>query len=79
MYKNKKTGIVDNIKNGIVIEDEEGNQFVWIPVSNISSSDVSNEKNVLNYDGSKFLIFLGRYNTISISINCFNFFRLKCS
>ena len=25
----------DNIKNGIVIEDEEGNQFVWIPVSNI--------------------------------------------
>ena len=55
----------DNIKNGIVIEDEEGNQFVWIPVSNISSSDVSNEKNVLNYDGSKFLIFLGRYNKLS--------------
>ena len=55
----------DNIKNGIVIEDEEGNQFVWIPVSNISSSDVSNEKNVLNYDGSKFIIFLGRYNKLS--------------
>ena len=38
------------VQDGIVIEDEEGNQFVWIPVGSIK-----------NKDGSTTTITLGRY------------------
>ena len=38
------------VQDGIVIEDEEGNQFVWIPVGDIK-----------NKDGSTTTITLGRY------------------
>ena len=38
------------VQDGIVIEDEEGNQFVWIPVGNIK-----------NKDGTTTTITLGRY------------------
>ena len=38
------------VQDGIVIEDEEGNQFVWIPVGEIK-----------NKDGSTTTITLGRY------------------
>ena len=39
------------VQDGIVIEDEEGNQFVWIPVGEIK-----------NKDGSTTTITLGRYS-----------------
>lgn len=45
------------VQDGIVIEDEEGNQFVWIPVGNIK-----------NKDGSSTEIKLARY-TFDITIN----------
>ncbi|MCI9246218.1 MAG: hypothetical protein HFJ30_03705, partial [Clostridia bacterium] len=38
------------VQDGIVIEDEEGNQFVWIPVGEIK-----------NKDGSTTTVTLGRY------------------
>lgn len=47
----------ETIKEGIVVEDEEGNQFVWIPVSDISNTD----KNPLKIDENLFVIILGRY------------------
>lgn len=46
------------VQDGIVIEDIIGNQFVWIPVSNING-DGSNE--IIKNDGSKIEITLGRY------------------
>ena len=42
------------VQDGIVIEDEEGNQFVWIPVGEIK-----------NKDGSTTTITLGRYTFAS--------------
>ncbi len=43
-----------NVQDGIVIEDSEGNQFVWIPVGEIKNKE--NDKN-----GTTTTITLGRY------------------
>ena len=50
------------VQEGIVIEDDDGNQFVWVPVSNISH-DGSNKIKIENEDGttSEVEITLGRY------------------
>ena len=48
----------ESVEQGIVIEDKEGNQFVWVPVSNINA-DGSNK--IVKDDGSKIEITLGRY------------------
>ena len=48
------------VKDGIVIEDSEGNQYVWIPVSNINH-DGSNKINVNSKDEEGVEITLGRY------------------
>lgn len=48
----------DTVQKGIVIEDNDGNQFVWVPVSNINK-DGSNK--IIKDDGSKVEITLGRY------------------
>ncbi len=48
----------NTIQEGIVIEDDIGNQFVWIPVSNING-DGSNK--IKRDDGSEVEIILGRY------------------
>ena len=46
------------VKEGIVVEDESGNQFVWIPVSNING-DGSNKIKV--DENTEVEITLGRY------------------
>ena len=48
----------ESVEQGIVIEDKEGNQFVWVPVSNING-DGSNK--IKKDDGSEVEITLGRY------------------
>ena len=48
----------ESVQQGIVIEDKEGNQFVWVPVSNING-DGSNK--IKKDDGSEVEITLGRY------------------
>ncbi len=48
----------ESVEKGIVIEDKEGNQFVWVPVSNING-DGSNK--IKKDDGSEVEITLGRY------------------
>ena len=48
----------ESVQQGIVIEDKDGNQFVWVPVSNING-DGSNK--IVKDDGSKVEITLGRY------------------
>ena len=48
----------ETVQQGIVIEDENGNQFVWIPVSNINH-DGSNK--IILDNGTKKEITLGRY------------------
>ena len=48
----------DTVQEGIVIEDKDGNQFVWIPVSNINN-DGSNK--IIKDDGTEVEITLGRY------------------
>ena len=48
----------DTVQEGIVIEDKDGNQFVWIPVSNINN-DGSNK--IIKNDGTEVEITLGRY------------------
>ena len=47
-----------SVQQGIVIEDKDGNQFVWIPVSN-TNNDGSNK--IIKDDGSEVEITLGRY------------------
>ena len=46
------------VEQGIVVEDADGNQFVWVPVSN---TDGSNSNPIIKDDGSKAVITLGRY------------------
>ena len=41
----------ESVQQGIVIEDKDGNQFVWVPVSN----------KIVKDDGSEVEIILGRY------------------
>ena len=48
----------ESVQQGIVIEDKDGNQFVWVPVSNING-DGSNK--IVKDDGSEVEITLGRY------------------
>ena len=48
----------DTVQEGVVVEDKDGNQFVWIPVSNINA-DGSNK--IKKDDGSEVEITLGRY------------------
>ena len=56
-----------NVEEGIVIEDEEENQFVWIPVSNTdgdndASNNDQNDENLIKLEGNKKVeITLGRY------------------
>ena len=47
-----------SVQQGIVIEDKDGNQFVWIPVSN-TNNDGSNK--IIKDDGTSVEITLGRY------------------
>ena len=54
----------ESVQQGIVIEDNDGNQFVWIPVSNINH-DGSNK--IILDDGTKIEITLGRYTFSSNS------------
>lgn len=50
------------VKDGIVIEDSEGNQYVWIPVSNIDHSGKAEDKIKVNSaDEEGVEITLGRY------------------
>ena len=44
---------MNTIKEGLVIQDEEGNQFVWIPVDDINdiAKETSNENGNTNYEG----------------------------
>ena len=59
----------DTVKEGIVIQDKDGNEFVWIPVSNIdgdndatNGSSKENQEDLISIDGSKKVeITLGRY------------------
>ena len=48
----------ESVQQGVVIEDKDGNQFVWVPVSNING-DGSNK--IVKDDGSEVEITLGRY------------------
>ena len=48
----------ESVQQGVVIEDKDGNQFVWVPVSNING-DGSNK--IKKDDGSEVEITLGRY------------------
>ncbi len=52
------------VQEGIVIEDKDGNQFVWVPVSNINA-DGSNK--IIKDDGSEVEITLGRYTFVTTS------------
>ncbi len=56
----------DTVEDGIVIEDEAGNQFVWIPVSNVDGdNDISTTEEgsipITRNNGDKVEITLGRY------------------
>lgn len=53
-------GSGDTVKDGIVIDDGIGNQYVWIPVSNINH-DGSNKIKVNSADEEGVEITLGRY------------------
>ena len=48
----------ETVQQGVVIEDKDGNQFVWVPVSN-KNGDGSNK--IIKDDGSEVEITLGRY------------------
>ena len=48
----------ESVQQGVVIEDKAGNQFVWVPVSNINGD--GNNK-IIKDDGSTVEITLGRY------------------
>jgi len=54
----------ETVEDGIIIEDDIGNQFVWIPVSNINH-DGSNK--IKKNDGTEVEITLGRYKSSSAS------------
>ncbi len=56
----------ETVEDGIVIEDDEGNQFVWIPVSNINGdNDATTQQDAEDLiklkDNKKVEITLGRY------------------
>ncbi len=52
----------ETVEDGIVIEDANGNQFVWIPVSNIDgNNDGKGTGLITKNNGEKVEITLGRY------------------
>ena len=55
----------ETVQQGIVIEDKDGNQFVWIPVSNKDGIKAGEEGStstpIIKDDGSEVEITLGRY------------------
>ncbi len=64
----------DTVEDGIVIQDDEGNEFVWIPVSNIDGdNNAETEPEATDLiklkDGSKVEITLGRYTFRNASRN----------
>lgn len=48
--------VAENVNNGMVIADEEGNQYVWIPVDGILGQDGKNVQNAVSGE-----VILGRY------------------
>ena len=64
--KNFKVVEGETVEDGIVIEDKDGNQFVWIPVSNIDGDNNAQttpeaKDLIIKNDKSKVEITLGRY------------------
>ena len=60
-----ENGSGDCVKDGIVIEDGVGNQYVWIPVTNIDGTTDTDKPIVIDDDGAgnktTVVITLGRY------------------
>ena len=50
-WNKQDDGTVEGWNNGLVIEDDKGNQFVWIPV-NTDDLDYYKEKSIKNIDDS---------------------------
>lgn len=48
--------VAENVNNGMVIADEEGNQYVWIPVDGILGQDGKTVQNAVSGE-----VILGRY------------------
>ena len=61
----------ESVEQGIVIEDKEGNQFVWVPVSNKDGIKAGEEGStstpIIRDDGSAVEITLGRYSFATTS------------
>ena len=53
-----RTDLGEVVEKGIVIEDIKGNQFVWVPVSNINNDG---SKKIKRENGTEVEITLGRY------------------
>jgi len=51
-----RTDLATTVDKGIVIEDSDGNQFVWVPIGTITKAD-----------GSTVTIDLGRYSNFSLT------------
>ena len=51
----------DTVEDGIIIEDDEGNQFIWIPVSNIDGDNSATE-------GEENLIKRNNEETVEITL-----------
>lgn len=60
-----RTDLGETVQDGIVIEDAIGNQFVWIPVSNINA-DGSNK--IIKNNGGEVQITLARYKFTGIEM-----------
>ena len=56
----------ESVQQGVVIEDKDGNQFVWVPVSNKDGIKAGEEGStstpIIRDDGSAVEITLGRYS-----------------
>lgn len=52
-FQVSETSGMNTIQEGLVIQDEEGNQFVWIPVDDINdiAKEANNENGNINYEG----------------------------
>ncbi len=56
------------VKDGIVVEDTKGNQFVWIPVSNVDGG-----KNPASSDGEDNLVKVEEGKTVEITLGRYTF------